>query len=277
MRRRRHLRARLLQLRLPLRHRFVRRAARVLQRVPVRAVSPGTGVRRAGRVPRRVVPAAVEARPDVHRTCATANETALHTAPCLDENGKAFVTPFGGAPKLGSPKNPPRAGRSSAWRRRRPATATGSSPPTAASSPSATPSSSARPAAMRLNQPIVGMAPTPTGKGYWLVASDGGIFTFGDAALLRLDRRHRGSTSRSSAWRARPTGKGYWLVAADGGIFTFGDAEFFGSTGDMPAQPADRRHGRDADRATATGWSPPTAASSPSATPRSTARPAASR
>ena len=36
---------------------------------------------------------------------------------------------------------------------------------------------------MRLNQPIVGMAPTPTGKGYWLVASDGGIFAFGDAAF----------------------------------------------------------------------------------------------
>ena len=32
-----------------------------------------------------------------------------------------------------------------------------------------------------LNQPIVGMAATPTGDGYWLVASDGGIFAFGDA------------------------------------------------------------------------------------------------
>ena len=34
---------------------------------------------------------------------------------------------------------------------------------------------------MRLAKPIVGMAATPTGKGYWLVASDGGIFSFGDA------------------------------------------------------------------------------------------------
>ena len=25
------------------------------------------------------------------------------------------------------------------------------------------------------------MAPTPDGKGYWLVATDGGIFSFGDA------------------------------------------------------------------------------------------------
>jgi hypothetical protein len=27
------------------------------------------------------------------------------------------------------------------------------------------------------------MAATPDGQGYWLVASDGGIFTFGDAAF----------------------------------------------------------------------------------------------
>ena len=50
--------------------------------------------------------------------------------------------------------------------------------------------STARPAAIHLNQPMVGMAATARGDGYWLVASDGGIFTFGDAALLRL---HRGS------------------------------------------------------------------------------------
>ena len=34
---------------------------------------------------------------------------------------------------------------------------------------------------IHLNQPIVGMAATPDGKGYWLVASDGGIFSYGDA------------------------------------------------------------------------------------------------
>ena len=28
------------------------------------------------------------------------------------------------------------------------------------------------------------MAPTPTGRGYWFTASDGGIFAFGDAAFL---------------------------------------------------------------------------------------------
>jgi hypothetical protein len=33
------------------------------------------------------------------------------------------------------------------------------------------------------NKPIVGMAPTPTGKGYWLLAVDGGIYVFGDAQI----------------------------------------------------------------------------------------------
>jgi hypothetical protein len=28
------------------------------------------------------------------------------------------------------------------------------------------------------------MAPTPDGKGYWLVASDGGIFTYGNAGFF---------------------------------------------------------------------------------------------
>ena len=41
---------------------------------------------------------------------------------------------------------------------------------------------------MRLNKPVVGMAATPDGGGYWLVASDGGVFAYGDARLLRLDR-----------------------------------------------------------------------------------------
>ncbi len=85
---------------------------------------------------------------------------------------------------------------------------------------------------MSLNQPIVGMAATPDGKGYWLVAKDGGIFSFGDAVFY-------GSTGAMTlnkpvvGMAATPDGHGYWLVASDGGIFTFGDAGFYGSTGAM--------------------------------------------
>ncbi|MGH9035672.1 MAG: sulfatase family protein, partial [Acidimicrobiia bacterium] len=83
--------------------------------------------------------------------------------------------------------------------------------------------------AVRLNRPIVGMASTPSGRGYWLVASDGGLFSFGDAGFfgstgdVRLNRPIVGMAST-------PSGKGYWLVASDGGLFSFGDAGFSGST-----------------------------------------------
>jgi len=69
----------------------------------------------------------------------------------------------------------------------------------------------------------------PTG-GYYLVASDGGIFTYGDAVF-------RGS--RGGQPLAKPivgmaaTGGGYYLVASDGGIFSYGDAPFLGSTGGL--------------------------------------------
>ncbi len=35
-----------------------------------------------------------------------------------------------------------------------------------------------------MNKPIVGMAPTTDGGGYWLEASDGGIFNYGDAGFF---------------------------------------------------------------------------------------------
>ena len=64
------------------------------------------------------------------------------------------------------------------------------------------------------------------------MASDGGIFAFGDAGFygstggMHLNRPIVGMA-------ATPSGNGYWLVASDGGIFAFGDAAFHGSTGGM--------------------------------------------
>jgi hypothetical protein len=71
--------------------------------------------------------------------------------------------------------------------------------------------------------PIVAEASTPTGSGYWLAASDGGVFSFGDArffgsaASLHLNKPVVGIVPT-------PSGKGYWLVAGDGGVFAYGDA-----------------------------------------------------
>ena len=87
----------------------------------------------------------------------------------------------------------------SGWRRRPTVAGTGWSPRTAASSPTATRTSTAAPGAMRLNQPVVGMAATPDGGGYWLVAADGGIFSYGDAQFFGSTGLACVSTSRSSA------------------------------------------------------------------------------
>ena len=71
--------------------------------------------------------------------------------------------------------------------------------------------------------------PPVSGNGYWLVASDGGIFSFGGTQFLgSTGARHLNKPLVGMA--STPGGQGYWLVASDGGIFAFGDASFFGST-----------------------------------------------
>jgi hypothetical protein len=84
---------------------------------------------------------------------------------------------------------------------------------------------------------LVARTPQPAGaavsSGYWLMATDGGVFSFGKAGFfgstgsVPLNQPIVGTT-------ATPSGRGYWMVAADGGIFTFGDAGFYGSTGGKP-------------------------------------------
>jgi alpha-tubulin suppressor-like RCC1 family protein len=83
-----------------------------------------------------------------------------------------------------------------------------------------------------LNAPVVGAAFTPLHDGYWLVASDGGIFAFGSAGF-HGSMGGRPLNRPIVGLAATPDGKGYWEVASDGGIFAFGDAPFFGSTGSI--------------------------------------------
>jgi len=89
-----------------------------------------------------------------------------------------------------------------------------------------------------LNAPIVGIAPTSNGQGYWLVAADGGIFTYGNAqyhgtpysdGITGLGGAHP-LNAPISAIIPTPTGSGYRLIAQDGGVFDFGNAAFYGST-----------------------------------------------
>ena len=78
--------------------------------------------------------------------------------------------------------------------------------------------------AIRLNQPIVGMAASPTARGYWFVAADGGIFSFGDARFYGslVDRRSDPSSASPSAPPDAPAATPY----SDGR-----------GAGDAPVQP----------------------------------------
>ena len=122
-----------------------------------------------------------------------------------------------------------------------------------------------------LAAPVVGVAATKSGSGYWRALRDGGVLTAGTApfygsanhmwhdAIVAIvanpvgggywlaDRsggvyafgsaKYRGSMGGKHlnqpivGMAATKTGNGYWLVATDGGIFSFGDARFRGSMG----------------------------------------------
>ncbi|MBF6558123.1 MAG: hypothetical protein IVW52_18605 [Acidimicrobiales bacterium] len=74
------------------------------------------------------------------------------------------------------------------------------------------------------------MASTPDGRGYWLAASDGGVFTFGNAGFY-------GSVPGQGIVRPVPvggiiatkSGRGYWIAGRDGALYSYGDASFLGS------------------------------------------------
>jgi hypothetical protein len=65
----------------------------------------------------------------------------------------------------------------------------------------------------------MGMAADRSGHGYWLVASDGGIFTFGDASFYGSG----GSAGRTAVGLiASPGSPGYALIDSDGTRSNFG-------------------------------------------------------
>ena len=80
--------------------------------------------------------------------------------------------------------------------------------------------------------PVVGktvqdMAPTPTGKGYWIFGSDGAVFAFGDAKTYG-SVAGRSIPGKIIGGAGTASGKGYWLLGSDGSIYPFGDAVNFG-------------------------------------------------
>ncbi len=80
-----------------------------------------------------------------------------------------------------------------------------------------------------LDAPIVGMVPTVTRHGYFMVASDGGVFAFGDAHFEGSCPGIGGCDGPAVAVMPDHTGNGYWLVTSKGGVYSFGDAAFYGA------------------------------------------------
>ncbi|MGB7052797.1 MAG: hypothetical protein WBG41_14620 [Acidimicrobiales bacterium] len=72
-----------------------------------------------------------------------------------------------------------------------------------------------------------------TVSAYWLVASDGGIFSLGGAGFYGSMGGHP-LNQPIVGMAGTNNSQGYWLDASDGGIFAFGNAGFYGSMGGHP-------------------------------------------
>ncbi|HEX3793789.1 MAG TPA: protease pro-enzyme activation domain-containing protein [Acidimicrobiales bacterium] len=87
----------------------------------------------------------------------------------------------------------------------------------------------------KLNAPIVGMVPTINGAGYFMVASDGGVFAFGNAKFEGSCPSIGGCAGSAVSVVPDATGNGYWLYTSTGRVYAFGDATNYGSTGQEPS------------------------------------------
>jgi Peptidase A4 family len=82
-----------------------------------------------------------------------------------------------------------------------------------------------------LNAPIVGIVPSADGRGYLMVASDGGVFAFGGAGFLGSCPGIGGCAGAAVAVMPDASGEGYWVVTQTGHVYTFGDAPYYGAPG----------------------------------------------
>jgi hypothetical protein len=102
-----------------------------------------------------------------------------------------------------------------------------------------------------LSAPVVAMTGTPyapaeppaqpvtQGEGYWLVGSDGGVFSFGDSKYYGSVPGLGIHVKNIVDIVPTPTGLGYWLVGSDGGVFSFGDAKYYGSVPGLGVKVSD--------------------------------------
>ena len=73
------------------------------------------------------------------------------------------------------------------------------------------------------------MASTPDGKGYWLLGSNGSVYTYGDATFHGAEGIFTGNYAVSIS--STPDGHGYWITDNAGNSYPFGDAPYLGQVG----------------------------------------------
>ena len=89
---------------------------------------------------------------------------------------------------------------------------------TAGCSPSVTPPRPATSPPWPASQGSSWASPRPVTGGYWLVGSDGGVFSFGAPFFGSTGAIHLNQPV--VAMQSTSDGLGYWFVASDGGVFS---------------------------------------------------------
>jgi len=90
-----------------------------------------------------------------------------------------------------------------------------------------------------LSAPIVAMVPSTDDHGYFLVGSDGGVFTFGDARFEGSCPSVGGCFGRVIAVAPDATGNGYWVFTSRGTVYPFGDAPHYAYPGPQSVPAVD--------------------------------------
>ena len=77
---------------------------------------------------------------------------------------------------------------------------------------------------------MISLALGTSGRGYWLYARDGGVFSFGVPFHGSVPGLGFCTVPKTVALRATDTGNGYWIVTDHGKVYPFGDAKSYGDS-----------------------------------------------
>ena len=78
---------------------------------------------------------------------------------------------------------------------------------------------------------VVAVAADASGKGYWSLSADGGVFTSGNSTYYGSPNANT-LAGFATDIASTPTGNGYWIVTTHGAVYHYGDARWFGSARD---------------------------------------------